>query len=166
MCSILQSQEYVQDSKKNCTRAGPNHWRSLGTQYNLYLLHYPSSNSISTATVLPNDLEHVTGVNIFIQTKRHRLLEGSLMAKCSGVGPVLTAQSCTGFNLSTCDSCERVWRCLGKCYSACNIIDRMTRLAMGQWQPGEAYPWKDTKSWAPWHSDFYGKSGWNPWSRS
>lgn len=103
---------------------------------------------MSTARALQNDLQQATGVNVSDQTIRNRLHEGGLRAPRPVVGPVLTAQHRRArlafaidhqnwqlrhwrpvlftdesrFNLSTCDRRERVWRCRGERYAACNII--------------------------------------------
>ncbi|KAI4879945.1 hypothetical protein NFI96_000568 [Prochilodus magdalenae] len=89
-----------------------------------------------------------TAVNVSDQTIRNRPHEGGLRARCPVVGPVLTGQHRRArlafatehqnwqirhrrlvlftdesrFYLSTCDRRDRLWRCGGECYPACNII--------------------------------------------
>ncbi|TWW74998.1 hypothetical protein D4764_14G0010010 [Takifugu flavidus] len=105
-------------------------------------------NRMSTARALQSDLQQSTNVNVSDQTIRNRLHEGGLKARRPVVGPVLTARHRRArlafaidhqnwqlrhwrpvlftdesrFNLSTCDRRERVWRCRGERYAACNII--------------------------------------------
>uniref|UniRef100_A0A9J7X3I4 Transposase Tc1-like domain-containing protein n=1 Tax=Cyprinus carpio carpio TaxID=630221 RepID=A0A9J7X3I4_CYPCA len=93
-------------------------------------------------------LQQATGMHVSKQTVRNRLSEGGMRAQCPAVGPVLIAQHCPArlafarehqnwqvphwhpvlfaddirFTLNTCDRCERVWRCCGKCYAARNTI--------------------------------------------
>ncbi|KAI4877778.1 hypothetical protein NFI96_033001 [Prochilodus magdalenae] len=89
-----------------------------------------------------------TAVNVSDQTIRNRPHEGDLRARRLVVGPVLTGQHRRArlafatehqnwqirhrrlvlftdesrFYLSTCDRRDRLWRCRGECYAACNIF--------------------------------------------
>ncbi|KAI4883132.1 hypothetical protein NFI96_032712 [Prochilodus magdalenae] len=103
---------------------------------------------MSTARAIRNELQQATALNVFDQTIRNRLHEGGLRARRPVVGPVLTAQHHRArlafaiehqnwqirhwhpvlftdesrFYLSPCDRRDRLWRCRGECYAACNII--------------------------------------------
>ncbi|KAI4891562.1 hypothetical protein NFI96_008853, partial [Prochilodus magdalenae] len=89
-----------------------------------------------------------TAENVSDQTIRNRPHEGGLRARRPVVGPMLTGQHRRAqlafatehqnwqirhrrlvlftdesrFYLSTCDRRDRLWRCHGECYAACNII--------------------------------------------
>ncbi|KAI4884426.1 hypothetical protein NFI96_009490 [Prochilodus magdalenae] len=84
----------------------------------------------------------------FVNSSQNRAHEGGLRAQRPVVGPVLTGQHRTArlafateyqnwqihhrrlvlftdesrFYLSTCDRRDRLWRCRGECYAACDII--------------------------------------------
>ncbi|KAI4896781.1 hypothetical protein NFI96_020094, partial [Prochilodus magdalenae] len=111
----------------------------------------PSAGPVSAPLCKGEQDEHCqnpTAVNVSNRTIRNSPYEGGLRARRPVVGPVLTGQHhrarftfatehqnwqnrhrClvlftdeSRFYLSTCDSCDRLWRCCGECYAACNII--------------------------------------------